>query len=980
MFLLLMAAMLSASPPPPLPTVSVDQWEVDHGLPQNSVNAILQTRDGYLWLGTWAGLVRFDGVRFTPVAADLPNNHILALVEHPDGSVWIGTGGGGVARWQGHTFQLFTTADGLVHDNVRTLAVDAAGRIWVGTSAGVSVIHEGAATTPVPTGVSALGIVNVMTPSDKGDVWMSTSAGVICRTRGVSLTCWPAVTGMVDAIRALLPMDDGTVLVGLPGRVAQWTGASLEPWPACTADCLGTGQVRALLPAAAGGIWVGLAHGGIVRVDDSGRGVDPIWPGLSGEVTVLHQDGEGSLWTGTTENGLVRLRPTRVTTFGAGHGLRAQVITSIVQDGAGTVWTGGRCAPLTRRTADGTFEPFLAEYIGTGCVVAVLAARDGTLWFSLSQGGVYRWRDGAARYIGTHEGLSPSSVVSLFEDADGAIWLGTDAAGAHRLIDDRIETFGEAQGLPAGRLVTFAQDGDGRIWAGSNANGLFVLEGERFRHLGAADGLPTRLVSTLRFDSHGDLWIGTANQGLYRMRDGRFEHFGPEHGLPDPVVALTLEDANGDLWVSTSRGISRLTRDQIEAVVSGRARSLDPIVLGKADGLRSLEGSGGGFDPAGLRDRDDRLWFSTLDGIVVIDPATLPLNPVPPPVAIEHVIVDEAAVEHGVGGQVRVPAGTRGLEIAYTAFSLLAPDRVRFRYRLARFEDEWHEAGNRRSAFYTNLPPASYTFEVLAANNDGVWSPAPATLQITVAPLWWQRRAVQALALVVLLGLTGGGVRTASLRRARARVAELEREQALTRERTRIARDLHDDIGARLTHLALLADRGAEPGTRAELSASARETARTMDELVWSVNASHDTLEGLASYAMRFTERHARAAGLTCRFDTPAAIEAYPLAAEERRHVFLAIKEAVNNAVKHAGATGLRLGMTVNARVLEVAIADDGRGFEWETSAGNGITNMGERMTAVGGSMTIESIAGGGTTVRFRVPLHQNTAPHMPMR
>jgi signal transduction histidine kinase len=498
---------------------------------------------------------------------------------------------------------------------------------------------------------------------------------------------------------------------------------------------------------------------------------------------------------------------------------------------------------------------------------------------------------------------------------------------------------------------------------------LFLFEDGRFRNVGESEGLPTRLVSTLRIDSRGDLWIGTANRGLYRRRDGRFEHFGVEHGLPDPVIAILLEDLDANMWVASSRGIARLTRDRIEAVARGEAASLEPIVLGKADGLRSLEGSGGGFDPAGLRDRQGRLWFSTLDGIAVIDPATLPLNQVPPAVAVEQVALDDTTSRPVVAGEVGVPAGTRGVEIAYTAFSLLAPDRVRFRYRLVGFDADWHEVTGRRSAFYTNLPPDAYTFEVLAANNDGVWSTVPASLQLTVAPLWWQRRPVQASAFALMLVVTGVVVRSASLRRARARVAELEREQALSGERSRIARDLHDDIGTRLTYLALLADRSTEAGTRAELSTTARETARTMDELVWSVSANNDTLEGLVSYVIRFAERHARAAGLRCRIDAPAGIAPYPLAAEARRHVFLAIKEAVNNAVKHAGASALRIGLAVREGALDVTIADDGRGFEPDRAGGNGLTNMGDRMAAVGGSAAIETAPGRGTTVRFRMPM-----------
>lgn len=962
--------------PPIAPVYSVDTWQVDHGLPQNSVISMIQTRDGYLWLGTWAGLVRFDGVRFTPVADDLPNNHILALAEHPDGSVWIGTDGGGVARWEHHTLTQFTTADGLPHDVVSALAADAEGRVWMATTGGVAFIDANGITIPPADGPVRPTSLAV---TDDG-VWVGTTEG-LCLARPQGVECrdvWPEVSGYVWSLAR-----DGQerLAVSGPGGIVQIVDrATGTAQTICDATCAG-GEPLAVLVTRDGATWVGF-RGALVRVGPEGVTRFGAADGVPTEILrTLYEDAEGSVWVGTDGGGLARLRPTRVTALGTEHGLVARVVTSIVQDADGTVLTGGRCSPLMALGADGRFRSRLTDVTRGACVVPVLAARDGTIWLGAEGLGLVGWRDGEARVIRPEAGLSSSMVVALFEDRDGALWISTSAPRVHRLHGTRLETFGPDDGLPPSRVVAFAEDAEGRLWLGSNASGLFLHEEGRFHDAGGAEGLPTRLVSSLRVDSRGDLWIGTANRGLYRRRAGGFEHFGPEHGLPDPVVALAIEDAESNLWVSTSRGISRLLRDRIEAVARGDVTSLDPLVLGKADGMRSLEGSGGGFDPAGLRDRDGRLWFSTLDGIVVIDPRTLPLNQVPPPVAVEHVILDETTRAYGTTGGVRIPAGTRGVEIAFTAFSLLAPDRVRFRYRLAGFEQEWHEVGGRRSAFYTNLPPASYTFEVFAANNDGVWSPAPATLGLTVAPLWWQRTSVRAFALVLLLAFTGGVVRTASLRRARRRVAELEGEQALTRERSRIARDLHDEIGARLTHLALLADRSGETGARAELSATARETARTMDELVWSVNATNDTVESLATYAMRFAERHARAAGLRCRFDAPTAFRGEALPADVRRHVFLAIKEAVNNVVKHAHATELGLSFGGDAAAIEIAVTDDGRGFATDVGGGgHGLTGMRERMTAVGGSLTLASAPGSGTTVRFRVPLAAGASGRMPMR
>lgn len=975
MFWFLASAMILASSPaplaaPPLPASGyvVDRWQVDDGLPQNSVISMIQTRDGYLWLGTWAGVVRFDGVRFTPVAEDVPNTHILALVEHPDGSVWIGTGGGGVARWDRHTTQFFTMAEGLPHNDVRSLAVDDDGRVWVGTLGGVAVVDGGIVVSPsMAPDAPPIGPVYAMAPWSGGRIVFS-SGNRVCDTRDLTIVCRTAADA---AVFPLLPIGDGDVLVGLPDRVATWTGTATAEWSSCGGRCH-TSAASVLYRTRDGSVWVGLGTtaGGVVRVEGTTRTTFDSALGLpDSRVVQIHEDPEGSVWLGTEGGGLVRLRKTRVTMLGLEQGLSSRIIASIVQDAAGTIWAGGRCAPLSALAPDGRFQPRLVEVANGRCVVSVLAASDGRLWFSVPGAGVYAWREGQLQHFGERDGLSSLAVVSIFEDRDGAIWMGTDTALTHRLRDDRLETFGPQDGLPPGRVVSFAQDAAGRLWLGSNANGLFLFEDGRFRNVGADEGLPTTLISSLFIDSRGALWIGTANRGLFRRRGDGYDHFGVRHGLPDPVIALMLEDLDANLWVATSHGISRLARNRVEGVARGDLATLEPLVLGKADGLWSIEGSGGGFDPSGLRDRQGRLWFSTLDGIAVIDPAAMPRNPIPPPVVVEHVTLDDVEVRQAVSGAVHVPAGTLGVEIAYTAFSLVAPQRVRFRYRLTGFDAHWHETIGRRSVIYTNLPPDTYTFEVLAANNDGVWSETPATLQLTVAPLWWQRVSVQASALALLLVVTGLVVRSASLRRTRARVAELEREQALAGERSRIARDLHDDIGTRLTYLALLADRSRETAARAELSSAARETARTMDELVWSVSATNDTLEGLISYVIRFAERHARAAGLRCRIDAPVVIPASPLTADARRHVFLAVKEAVNNAVKYANASVLRIGMTVGDGNLEVTVADDGRGFDASQAGGHGLANMRDRLAAVGGSAVIETAPGRGTTVRLRLPL-----------
>jgi len=316
-----------------------------------------------------------------------------------------------------------------------------------------------------------------------------------------------------------------------------------------------------------------------------------------------------------------------------------------------------------------------------------------------------------------------------------------------------------------------------------------------------------------------------------------------------------------------------------------------------------------------------------------------------------------------------VGAGASVVEIAYTAFSFLAPAKVRFRYRLAGY-DEWQDVGARRTAYYTRLPPGSYRFEVVAANNDGVWARAPAVATLIVAPFWWERRPPQVAALVLLLAAMALAVRSMSTRRARARLAALEQERALDRERSRIARDLHDDLGSRLSHIAIMAQSAGVPGRDARLFDAARDAVRTIDELVWAVNARNDTVESFAYYISQFAEEHVVAAGLRCRLALPPELPARPLTADVRRHLYLAFKEALTNAIRHARATEVRVSLAVEDSAVVVDVADNGAGIPDRVDpAGNGLGNMRERMQAARGTLEVETGPDRGTRIRFRAPL-----------
>lgn len=939
----------------------IDRWRVEDGLPNHALADVLQTRDGYLWIATWAGTTRFDGIRFSPLGVTLPNDHARVIFEDRDGAVWIGVAGTGLARWRDGHVDTYTPAEGLAGHDVRAIVQDAGGRIWAGTEAGVTIIGGDAMVTLRIGNGLPHDMINHLAPAGDGGVWVATQKG-LCKATAHSGRCTiePAIGEGIDVV---LEDRTGRLWLGTTTGLAVARGEH-----ACAPRCLQDTAITALLETKDGSLWAGLGTTGVAHLD--GQDIQRFAPGdrlPSGTVVALHEDSEGSVWIASYNGGLARIKAKRVTTLSTDDGLTATVIGSIVQDRHGDIWAGAQCGPVSV-LRNGRFVPQFADRMPGVCAWSVWAARDGALWIGTRGSGLYRSIDGRLDHFGAAEGLSDPHIDALFEDRDGTIWIGTEFGGVHQFRDGKLSrAFTAADGVATGYVASFAQDREGRVWIGSNANGLSVYEHGRFRTLPPEDSPPTRSIAGLLVDSRGDLWIGSAASGLFRRRNGKYEPFGVEQGLGDRLVAMVVEDRDANLWVGTARGISRLSRERIEAVADGRASSLDPIVLDRADGMRNAEGSGGGHDPSGLRDRDGRLWFATIDGIAVIDPATFTTNQLPPKIVVEHTLIDERPLARRADGAIEIPPGISSVEIGYTAFSFVAPEKVRFRHRLVGFEETWHEVGGRRAAYYSRLPPGEYTLEVVASNNDGVWSATPAMARVVVLPFFWERQPVRLAGLALLLLITGAGVYGVVQRRTRRRIADIEREHALERERTRIARDLHDDLGSRLARIALMADRGAATD---RVSTAVRMAVESLDELVWMVNARHDTVEGFAAYAAHFAEEHVGAANLRLRLHIPADLPALELPAETRRDLYLSFKEAINNAVKHARSQEIQVVLGITGSTVQLEVIDDGQGLRGGGDpTGNGMINMTERMAAIGGSVEWLSPDTGGLRVVLRAPL-----------
>jgi signal transduction histidine kinase len=525
--------------------------------------------------------------------------------------------------------------------------------------------------------------------------------------------------------------------------------------------------------------------------------------------------------------------------------------------------------------------------------------------------------------------------------------------------------------------LALAQDAGGAIWIGA-AGQLWRFQSGRFTVFKLPSSLPNLRFWSLLTDPDGSVWVGTMGGGLLRWRDGQLKRCTSADGLPSDTISQLLEDDFGNLWAGSRAGIFSVNRAALNAFFDGKAESIFCRSFGVSDGLPTLECSGG-FQPACWRGQDGRLWFATVKGAVSVQPGDLPANRLPPDVVIEGVRVD--GVAQAIDRQTHaltLSPGRHYVEFRFTGISLTAPESVRFQWRLAGLASKWVDGGGQRSVSYSFLPPGDYRFDVRACNSDGVWNETGASLNLTVRPHFWETGWFKfGSGAGGLMCFLGAGL-LIQRRRYRTRMLAIERQHALERERTRIARDIHDQVGANLTKIGIQTDQlGRQPGMPAEaqplvqgVAETTREMLQSMDEIVWAINPRNDTLKRAVNYLIHYTRDFLRPAGIAYHLDLPVDLPVLPLSTQVRHNLFMAFKEALNNAVKHGRPRSIRLVLALQPHELKLAVEDDGAGFTPTPSrdGADGLDNMRQRLKSLGGQCLIESAPGRGTRVTFQLP------------
>ncbi len=944
-------------------------WQTENGLPQNTVHSILQTQDGYIWVATEEGLARFDGSGFVVFdkqnTPQLESNDIRGLFQSRQGALWLSTAEGLVRMREGEVGS-YTTEQGLPSNDVETVYEDREGTVWIGTSSGLSRFRDGAFTTYTTRDGLAGRNVQSLLEDDDGTLWIGTTEGLSRLEDGrfVSYTTRDGLAG--DSVTAIQRGANGELWFGTANGLAAFADGRFTNYS--VKDGLPNNRITSLLAGKDGSLWVGTA-GGLSRFQGGRFGLLTGAEGLSnGIILSILEDREGSLWVGTESGGLHVLKDTKFTTYTVRDGLSSDLVKATYEDRRGNVWIGTYGGGLDL-LKDGHLTTYTtADGLASNIVLALADDHEGNLWIGTPDG-LSRLADGKFTTYTSAEGLPNDFVRSIYVDHDDGLWIATQG-GLARLKGEVFTYYTALDGLPSDIVGTIYEDAQGSIWVGTQG-GLSRLNDGSIASYTTEDGLSDDVVISLYGDAEGRLWIGTNGGGLNLLRDGKFTAFTTRDGLPNDVIYSILEDGRGNLWMSCNKGIFDLSKAELDDYAAGRTHPLSPVVYGTADGMTTRECSGGGH-PSASRGADGRLWFSTIKGVAMIDPDRVAVNEQPPPTVIEQVRVDGELVTSTPN--LALPPGTSRFDFSYAGLSFVAPEKVRFRYKLEGFDEDWIDGGARRVANYTNLGPGAYTFMVVACNNDGVWSQTPARFAFTLRPhfyrtLWFYALVAAGLALLV---------RKLYL----VRVGRMQvRFAAVLAERNRIAREIHDSLAQELLGISVQLELVARLMPSAEAAKAHLDRARSLvrssiaevRRSVWDLRSQSLDEKDLPTALAEMTRRLTAESSVQTQFQVRGAFR--PLAPHVENNLLRVGQEAINNAVRHAGAQTIHVLLAFDADSVRLSVHDDGRGFDPQpsdrSSSGHfGLVGMRERAEEMGGELTITSGAGDqGTDVSVTVPI-----------
>ncbi len=773
----------------------LETWQTSQGLPQETVQALAQTLDGYLWVGTQEGLARFDGARFTVFdgrnTPAFQRSSVVSLHAARDGSLWIGTNGGGLIHYARNRFTVYAEGSGLVGQHPWSILEGNDGSLWIGTEGGgISRFLNGRFETMNTGNGLPSNRIRTLARDKAGNIWAGTSDVGLIRLSNGKATLFQTRDGLCgELVRALLPDTDGSLWIGTAGGgLCRFYSGSFENYG--PGQGLPTDQISSLLLDRDGNLWVGTWGAGLFRFRDGQFQALGVNEDLgNGQIWSLFEDREGSIWVGTWVGGLLRLRDGRFTSLTRREGLSSDNTRTVCQDARGDIWIGTAGGGLNRIRKGEITHFGIKDGLSSDQISALCPASDGSLWIGTNTGGLNHFEKGQIRFVPIPGSSPKPDIRDIKEDQNGAIWIATVGAGLVRIFRGEVEKVSPGAGSPLDRCLSLLPSRNGGIWVGTTGAGLvYYKDGHLESPKGAQELVKARILALFE-DPDGTVWAGSSGGGLSRIKNGIVRRVTATEGLPDDLVQVIVDDGLGSLWMTSNRGVFRVARPSLDDFFEGRAPKIEAELFGTADGMRTPSCSGG-QQPSGWRTADGRLWFPTFKGIALVEPRKMPRNELPPPVLIEKLVSGKRA--YPTDAPAVLPPGSGTFEIYYTANTFLMPDRVRFRYRLVGNDADWIEAGTRRVAIYNNLRPGSYSFHVMAANGDGVFSEGAAVLSFVLEPFFFQTWWFYSLLFLSASGVAAGGYRF-RVRHLRNREQELmlmvdERTRSLKEEKARAER------------------------------------------------------------------------------------------------------------------------------------------------------------------------------------------------
>ena len=964
-------------------------WGEDQGPDLSMANAVAQTLDGYLWVGTPSGLYRCNGIQVVqlnprPSGASRITFHVTALMADRWGGLWVGSMAEGLVYYREGGFRSY---EGLTNGRIKALFEDRDGTVWVGTDGGGAFHLVGDRFEPLrfENGEAPM-FPTAFAQDPEGRIWMGTHNDGVYRFRGQQIedVLLPAPT-----IKSMTQGTDGVIWIATSSGLAREDNGRLSPVALPEAD--GTMATRVFVTSVTtdpeGALWVGTLTG-LIRLQGK------VWErfgrqeGLgNGLVTSLFADREGSIWAGVEIGDLYQLSKRQIRLLEPFEG-RLQAVNNLCVDRAGRLWVGGSSGLVAlqdgRRVWAAAPDELAAQEIA-----AVGEDADGRVWFATRFGDWGWWQDGeVTRLPRPGEGRARPGIIFFFRTGNGDFWAGTHDGLLRVHPDGSVIRVAHGQ-LPHRQVISACEDAEGSLWVGTG-HGLGRYRDGVFDSFIDLEPRAMQVVAALHADADGAVWIGT-DRGLWRQKAGQFFAYGPEHGVP-PVIGQVIEGDAGELWLAWGEGLSRMDKAQLNAVADGTASRAESHSLGRDAGLRGVLISDGG---RAVRLQSGLLAFAADQGVFLVDAVDLPGIETPPPVRIEGLVLNgepvvapRAAPGSDDHPPLLLPPGYNRLEIHYAGLTFLAPERTRFRHRLRGLSEEWEDANRSRAAQFRALPPGRYLFEVSAAQVSGGWSPTPAALRIQVLAPWWRSAWFKVGLGAFVLALAGGWYAlrmrqleqlTAARRNFSMRL--LEREES---ERHRLSRELHDGLGQDLLILKnqvnLLEQR--LPPEREDLLSRTKEIAEI----------SMAAVEGARAIAYNLRPADLDRAGLTrsLRAMLDRAAGSSPMVIDHAIEnldgslgpgvdvvLYRVTQELINNALKHAGAARVFVDLRRTPQGIELTVSDDGRGFDPELAfshrtdraRGLGLDSIQERVAMLNGEVQVESAPGQGARFRIQIPL-----------